>query len=98
MKLVIQTILGILALIAGISLLYLLISGLNNGVNYIFLILSLVFIGGGGFLFVRVSKLANADTVQGMDKTLTESGSKLLQKNNQIISDYSDTNVKKDHL
>lgn len=96
MKLFVQTALGILALIAGVALLYFFMSGLSKGANFIFLILSIIFIGVGAFLFFRVSKLQNA--IQEGNDIATESGSKLLQKNNQMIKDYGQANGKKENL
>lgn len=98
MKLFIQTILGIGALIAGVSLLYFFMTGLSTGVNFILLILSIIFIGAGGFLFIRVSKIENAIPEAGSEVASKETGSKLLEKNNQMIQDWGKVNTKKDNL
>lgn len=101
MKLFVQTGIGIVALIAGVSLLFLFFSGLSAGVNFIFLILSLVLIGAGAFMFVRVSKIENTSpesTNMQIAPAEAESGSKLLEKNNQLVQEWSNTTNKKDHL
>lgn len=96
MNLIVQTLLGIIGLIAGVILLYLFISGLSKGPNFIFLILSVLFIGAGAFLFIRITKLQNA--IQEGTEKVAESGSKLLEKNNQMINEYGQANSKKDNL
>ncbi len=100
MKTFVQTIVGVVALISGISLFYFFMAGLSTGFNFIFLILSLLFIGAGGFLFYRVSKMVNANPEMSpaLEPAPTETGTKLLEKNNQLVKDYSQTNYKKDNL
>jgi hypothetical protein len=98
MKLFIQTASGIIALIAGVLFLYLFISGLSKGANFVFLILSFIFIGIGGYLFVKVSKIANTIPESGVEVVSAESGSKLLKKNNQMIEEWSKTNSKEESL
>jgi hypothetical protein len=100
MKLFVQTGLGIVLLIAGVSLLYFFISGLSKGFNFIFLILSLVFIGAGTFLFFKVSKIANGipEESAAIEPVPAESGSKLLEKNNQIVKDWTQATNKKENL
>lgn len=100
MKLFIQTFLGIVALIAGISFLYFFMSGLSTGFNVILLLLSLILIGIGSYLFFRVSKIANAipQNSAAIEPVPVDSGSKLLEKNNQMIKDYNQQNSKKDNL
>lgn len=98
MKLFIQTGLGIAALLIGVTLLYFFMSGLGKGANFIFLALSLVFIGAGAFLFIRVAKIQNAIQEGITEPIAAESGTKLLQKNNQMIKDYNQANGKKENL
>src|SRR6266550_8426586 len=98
MKLFVQTFLGIVALIAGVALLYFFFSGLNSGVNFIYLIFSFILIGIGAFLFVKVSKLANSSPEPSVEVVPAESGSKLLEKNNQIVKDWEQANDKKENL
>ena len=100
MNLFVQTLLGIIALIAGVSLLYFFMAGLSTGVNFLFLILALVFVGVGGFLFFRVSKIQNGipqDSV-AVEPVPAESGSKLLAKNNQMVKEWSQATNKKENL
>jgi hypothetical protein len=100
MKMFIQTVLGIVALLAGISLLYFFISELSTGFNFIFLILSVIFIGAGGFLFFRVSKIENTipDNANSLQPVSAEGGSKLLEKNNKMVQDWAKTNSRKESL
>jgi membrane protein implicated in regulation of membrane protease activity len=100
MNIFIQTLLGIIALIVGVSLLYFFMAGLSTGVNFLFLILSLVFIGAGTFLFVRVSKIENTNPElnEASTKDSVQTNSKLLDKNNQMIKEWSQLNSKKDNL
>ena len=97
MNIIVQTFLGLFALLGGVILLYLFMAGLSTSVNLVFLILSLVFLCGASFLFIRVSKITNSATVLKDTETI-EGGSKLLAKNNQLIKDYSQSNNKKDNL
>jgi len=96
MNLVVQTLLGIVGLLVGVVLLYFFMSGLGKGPNFIFLALSLVFIGAGAFLFIRISKLQNA--IQEGTESATETGSKLLDKNNKMIQSWDKTNSRKESL
>jgi len=96
MNLVVQTLLGIVGLLVGVVLLYFFMSGLGKGPNFIFLALSLVFIGAGAFLFIRISKLQNA--IQEGTESVTETGSKLLDKNNKMIQSWDKTNSRKESL
>jgi hypothetical protein len=99
MKIVVQTGIGVLALLGGVFLLYLFISQLNANTNIIFLIIALALFGVGAFLFVRVAKIENA-VAQNSDsqEKINETGSKLLEKNNQMIQEWGKTNSKKDNL
>ncbi len=101
MNLFIQTLLGIIALIGGVTLLYFFIVGLNISVNFLFLILSFVLICVGSFLFIRVSKLENSstekDTVTAASTTEAKAA-KLLEKNNKMIQEWNKTNQTKDSL
>lgn len=99
MKIVVQTSSGVVALLGGVFLLYLFISQLNASTNIIFLVIALALFGVGGFLFIRVAKIENAIPDGTDDKAkLKESGSKLLEKNNQMIEDWGKVNTKKDNL
>ena len=99
MKIVVQTGLGVLALLGGVSLLYLFISQLNANINILFLFIALALFGAGGFLFFRVAKIENAipETTDTQEKP-GETGSKLLDKNNKMIQDWTKTNSKNDNL
>jgi len=98
MKLFIQTMLGIVALLAGVALLYFFLSRLSSGFSYIFLILSIVLIGVSAFLFFKVSKIANFVPEASVEVPSTESGSKLLEKNNQMVEAWNKTNRTNDTL
>jgi hypothetical protein len=98
MKMFGQTSLGIVSLIAGVLLLYFFISGLNTNFNILFLILSIILVGIGAFLFLRVSKMANSISEPNLEIVPSESGSKLLEKNNKMIQDWDKTNTKRDNL
>src|SRR5438874_11036987 len=100
MKLFVQTGIGIVALIAGVSLLYFFFLGLSSGFNFVFLLLSLVLISVGAFIFIRVSKMTNTipETPKAFEPVPAENGSKLLEKNNQLVKDWEQVNTKKDSL
>lgn len=99
MKIVVQTGLGVVALFGGVGLLYLFISQLSTSANIIFLIIALVLFGVSGFLFFKVAKIENAiPEATDSQGTLKETGSQLLEKNNQMIQDWGKVNTKKDNL
>ena len=101
MNIIVQTFLGLLALVGGVALLYFFMAGLSTGVNFLFLIISLVLIGVGSFLFFRVSKIANSSpelTQASTKETSKQANSKLLERNNQIAKDWAQLNSKKDTL
>jgi len=96
----IQTISGVVSYFAGISLLYFFISRLSTNVNYIFLITSLIFLASGTYLFIRVSKFTNSvsDESKAVEVVPADGGSKLLEKNNQMVKEWNHTTNKKDNL
>ena len=99
MKIVVQTGLGVVALLGGVGLLYLFISQLSASLNIIFLVIALVLFGVGGFFFFKVAKIENAiPEATDPQETVKETGSKLLEKNNQMIEDWGKVNTKKDNL
>lgn len=99
MKIVVQTGLGVVTLLGGVGLLYFFISQLSTSANLIFLIIALALFGVSGFLFFRVAKIENAiSETTDSKEALKETGSQLLEKNNQMIQDWGKVNTKKDNL
>src|SRR5258708_8429932 len=102
LKVISQTFLGILFALGGIYVLYLYIISINTGANLLFLILSLLLIGGGVFLFIKASKSESAvdskiPLIKPSDKSDIKAES-LLAKNNAMFSEWNKTNDTKENL
>lgn len=101
-----ETLLGVSLAVLGIFLLYLFFTSLNNKTNYLFLLLSFVFLGGAVFLFIHAEK---SDTVilkrvkPEESGILTETSKKAgltskIQKNNEMIAEWNKTNETRDKM
>ncbi|HVA97133.1 MAG TPA: hypothetical protein VND99_05755 [Candidatus Acidoferrales bacterium] len=108
LKEVIQSFLGVILALAGIFVLYLFITSLNQNANYLFFGGSLLLIGGAIFLFIRAEK---SDTII-LKRTEPESEgigipfipkinkrqSETLAKNNEMLKEWNKTNATRDKL
>lgn len=94
--------LGVLFEIGGITTLYLFFISLNNTVNYLYLVATLVLIGAGVFLFIKEGKsdktvvMAMAP-IKPLDE-ITANAETRLAKNNAMLGDWKKTNETKDRL
>lgn len=89
---------GLVALLAGLAVFYLFMKDLGNGANYLFLGGSLVLVGGGItclILATRQPKPVVEPESNWLDDGKLE---QMLQRNNQIASEWNETNKKRDHM
>ena len=105
-RVMLQTFLGILALIAGIYLLYLSITGLNTGGFPWMLLVSFLLFGAAVFCFVRAGKsdatvMTKADVsaiATETDDHSKEAPANILNRNNEMIKQYNQTAKAREEL
>lgn len=108
LKELLQTLIGIILAFAGIVLLYLFLTSLNNHPNYLFIGLSLLTFGGAVFLFIRAEKTDPVilDRTEPESESITipfipKGGKKspdTLARNNEMVKEWTETNSKRDKL
>ncbi|HWY80089.1 MAG TPA: hypothetical protein VNW29_07065 [Candidatus Sulfotelmatobacter sp.] len=102
-KTIIQTVAGIVFIFGGISIIYVFIINLNTNANLFFLALSIFFLCGGIYFFIKAGKSDSTviSRVPPMKSTLFEEKSGLserLAKNNEIMGNWKKVNETKDRL
>lgn len=101
-RVILHTSLGIGLSCLGVYVFYVYLSGINTGTSPLLLLLALVIIGGGVFFFVKAGQMD--DTVMAKAKIdesslpLQPSFEDKLKKNDAMIEEWSDTNIKRDRL
>jgi hypothetical protein len=102
LKIIGLTLLGCVLDIAGIYILYLYFISLNAKGNLLFLIASILLIGTGVFLFIKMgSSNRTVETAMPPIKPLEEIGATAetrIAKNNAMLGDWKKTNETKDRL
>ena len=107
LKIVGQSLIGIILTIGGVYLLYQYIASLNKNANILFFILSIICIGGGIFLLILTERSETVirtrtapdttDTSETMSLSKETFGDKLA-KNNEMISDWKRVNSTKNKM
>ncbi len=102
LKIIGLSFLGVLLDLTGIFVLYLYIISLNGSANILFLILSLVLIGGSIFIFIKTGKsdktvVTKMPPIKPLEESINTADTRLA-KNNAMMSDWEKTNKTKDKL
>src|SRR5258708_26522667 len=102
LKIIGLSFLGVLLDLTGIFVLYLYIISLNGSANILFLILSLVLIGGSIFIFIKTGKsdktvVTKMPPLKPLEESINTADTRLA-KNNAMMSDWEKTNKTKDKL
>lgn len=102
-KFILQSFLGLILALAAIYLFFLFILSLNKGGNFLFLIPSLLFAGGGIYFLIRAGKAGNALYTSNMPKEVLATENKTdaadrLAKNNELLGEWKKTNDTKNRL
>lgn len=102
LKIVGLTLLGVVLDISGIYILYLYFVSLNAKGNLLFLIASILLMGTGVFLFIKMGSsdrtvVAAMPPIKPLDEIGTTAESRIA-KNNEMLGDWKKTNETKDRL
>jgi hypothetical protein len=98
LKTVLKTATGLIFCFGGIVLAYLFLDSLANSANYVFLAGAFVCITGGVFSLVLARKSEALGVKKVKSEPMTPHGQNLIDRNNEMLKDYKQTNETRDRL
>lgn len=105
MKIVLQSIFGAILAVTGVYVMYLYIISINTHTNVLFLVGSIILLGGAVFLFIKAGKsdkmfISKMPTIKPLEEASSSETSlaSRLEKNNAMMGDWKKTNETKDRL